>query len=256
MGLSTDNFRFRPLAIGTNVVSYLQKGFQRTGQWFGETLGSIQKLQKVNEENRRLREKLEEFQKFQRELTILREENQRLNELLQMQSSSNFNLQAAGIIAKDPGNIFSSFTIDKGASDGVSRNTPIVAFQNGTQSLVGKVVSVSEHSAQVLPLYDASSYVAARFARTRYEGLVQGKGVDSSELVMRYVQKRVKQEISYGDLVITSGMNSLYPAGIHIGRVTGITAKEYETSLTIDLEALVDFSRLEYVFFLVQDKKE
>jgi len=73
---------------------------------------------------------------------------------------------------------------------------------------------------------------------------------------MSYVNKNGKERISYGDIVITSGMKSIFPKGIYIGRVRSISAREYETSLQLEIEPTVDFSRLEYVFILKQDKTE
>ena len=48
-------------------------------------------------------------------------------------------------------------------------------------------------------------------------------------------------------------MNSLYPKGIYIGKVRAIRAKEYDTSLELAIDPVVDFSRLEYVFVLVTE---
>jgi rod shape-determining protein MreC len=45
-------------------------------------------------------------------------------------------------------------------------------------------------------------------------------------------------------------MGGVYPAGINIGRVSRILYQEYETSMEVELESFVDFSRLEYVFVL------
>jgi rod shape-determining protein MreC len=42
----------------------------------------------------------------------------------------------------------------------------------------------------------------------------------------------------------------LYPAGIHIGRIREMTAKGHEASLELEVEPIVEFSRLEYVFIL------
>jgi rod shape-determining protein MreC len=70
---------------------------------------------------------------------------------------------------------------------------------------------------------------------------------------MRLISKRARDEISLGDMIITSGVGgvlpgAVYPAGINIGRVSKINYQEYETSMEVELEAAIDFSRLEYVF--------
>jgi rod shape-determining protein MreC len=83
--------------------------------------------------------------------------------------------------------------------------------------------------------------------KSRYEGLVSGAG-DGTSLVMRYVDDRARASIRFGDVVITSGMNSIYPAGIRIGTVDSIQSKAYETTLELTLNPIIDFERLEYVF--------
>jgi rod shape-determining protein MreC len=71
---------------------------------------------------------------------------------------------------------------------------------------------------------------------------------------MRLISKWARGEIHFGDLIVTSGikgtMDAVYPAGINIGRVSRILYQEYETSMEVELESVVDFSRLEYVFVI------
>jgi rod shape-determining protein MreC len=90
--------------------------------------------------------------------------------------------------------------------------------------------------------------VGARLLTSHYEGLVNGSGDES--VTMKYVKRYARSNIRYGDIVVTSGMKSLYPSGIFIGAVKAIHAREYDTSLELELEPVIDFSRLEYVFVL------
>jgi rod shape-determining protein MreC len=90
--------------------------------------------------------------------------------------------------------------------------------------------------------------VSARLDSTRDEGLVQGEGKDRGTVVMSYVKKIAKEKIAYGDLVVTSGLGGLYPRGINVGRIRLITARPYETSLELQIEPIIDFDRLEYLF--------
>ncbi len=67
---------------------------------------------------------------------------------------------------------------------------------------------------------------------------------------MNYVKKIAKDKIAYGDLVVTSGLGGLYPKGINIGRIRDITAPTYETSLVLQVQPIIDFDRLEYLFLI------
>ena len=180
----------------------------------------------------------------------LRRENATLREQLGLSQALPLPRIAAGVIAKDHDNLFSTITINKGARHGVRIDMPVVAWQGDLEGLVGKVVAVGRGSSQVLPLYDPSCQVSARLDESRYEGLASGQGNDRATLVMRYVKKIAADRIEYGDLVVTAGLGGLYPAGINVGRVRDIRAETYETSLTLEVEPVIDFDRLEYVFVL------
>ena len=67
---------------------------------------------------------------------------------------------------------------------------------------------------------------------------------------MTSIPKSARSALRVGDLVVTSGLSSIYPPDIYIGRVTSIGSKPWETSLSVDIEPVADFSRLEYVFVL------
>jgi rod shape-determining protein MreC len=108
---------------------------------------------------------------------------------------------------------------------------------------------VGRGTSKIVPLYDSKSYVAARMSSgTRTEGLVGGQGSPDDPLLMRFVKKRTKDDIQFGDLVVTTGYESIYPAEVSIGRVRKIRVVEYQTSIDIELDPVLDFSRIEYVF--------
>jgi rod shape-determining protein MreC len=116
--------------------------------------------------------------------------------------------------------------------------------------VVGRVIAVGPGTSQVRPLYDPSCQVSARLDVSRFEGLASGQGADRATLLMRYVKKIAADRIEYGDLVVTAGLGGLYPAGINLGRVRDIRAETYETSITLEIEPIIDFDRLERVFVL------
>ncbi|MCL2809326.1 MAG: rod shape-determining protein MreC, partial [Treponema sp.] len=107
-----------------------------------------------------------------------------------------------------------------------------------------------------MPLYDTNLLVASRFAASRYEGITEGQGNPDSPLRMRFIPKRAKDDISRGDLIVSSGMGGIFPASINIGRVSGINTLEYETTLEIEVVPMIDFSRLEYVFIIEAENIE
>jgi rod shape-determining protein MreC len=74
-------------------------------------------------------------------------------------------------------------------------------------------------------------------------------------MTLRYVPRDARNAIRYGDSIVTSGLRSLFPAEIPVGTVVRVTAPSWETSLVIDVEPVIDYSRLEYVFVIASNRR-
>jgi rod shape-determining protein MreC len=236
--------------LGLTVISFFQQGFSTVGSFVADTIYSISELRRLEASHRDLLVQVESLGKMEREFTDLKQENDRLRQLLQLSSETHYNSVAATIVAKDPGNLYSTFVLDKGTVNGIQKNQAVVAYQDGLEGLVGRVIEVSRSTCLVVPIFDSASYIAVRMEKSRYEGLAMGSGSDELPLIVQYVKKRAREEIQYGDLVITSGLQSLYPPGIKVGRVSKLRLLDYLTSMELEIEPIIDFSRLEFVFII------
>lgn len=250
LSISTQSMTGVPEKIGLSVVSFFQRGFSAIGSFFSHTVTSIAELNKLQKEHDELLARLEQLGRLERSYSELRQENLRLEELLGFTTQYPGALSTARIIGKDPENLHSTFIVDKGSRDGIRKNQAVIAYQDGISALVGRVLEVSRLSSLIIPVYDSSSHIAIRLERTRYDGLVSGTGSRDAPLLAQYVKKRAEAEIQYGDIIITSGLQSIYPAGIVVGRVTKIKSVDYLTSLELEVEPTLDFGRLEYVFIV------
>lgn len=248
--ISTRTLEGLPKRLGVSVFGFFQRGFAAVGNFVGGTVTSVAELRRLRQDYDELSRQLEAYRNLERGNADLIQENERLKVQLGFANTLPYERIAARIIAKDPENIYATLVLDKGVEAGVRKNMPVIAFQNGVEGLVGRVVEVGRGSSIVVPLYDASSYIAARLATSRYEGLVSGRGSNDEPLVMKFVKKRAKEEIQFGDLVVTSGFESVYPPDVAIARVGKVKALDYETSLEIDCEPVLDFTRVEYVFIV------
>jgi rod shape-determining protein MreC len=254
MSVSTGNYKFSPKKIGNTILSIFQIAVSKSTNMVSDTFNSINELKKLKTQHDSLLLKIQKYQIQERDLIELKEENNRLRSQLDIKESSDFIYKSAEIIAHEPGNIFTSFVINKGTTQGIQVNMPVLAFQYGFQGLVGKIVETGLFTSIVLPIIDDTSYVASRLLESRYEGLTNGLGAKQQFLEMNYVSKNAFKLIEEGDLVITSGLQSLYPHGIYIGRIRDIDIPEWQTSLVLKIEPVIDFSMLEYVLILVGEK--
>ncbi|WP_304222694.1 rod shape-determining protein MreC [Gracilinema caldarium] len=247
---STRSFVVDVRDVGFSLFSGVRSGIHGVVSAVQKTIMSIEELRRLKQEYEQLTKQLERYEQLERNVADIQQENIVLKQQLNFSQNLSYRHIPAQIIGKDPDNLFSSFVIDKGIKEGIKKNMAVIAFQNGTQGLVGLVVQVGRHESMVMPIYDLNSYISARLAQSQYEGIVSGQGDVNSPLVMRYIKKRAKDELQFGDRVITSGLGGVFPKGIDIGRVSKIIFQEYETSITVELEPAIDFSRLEYVFVI------
>ncbi len=249
--LSTRSLTGLPEQIGLSIASFFQNGFHRIGSFFSQTANSITELRELKSSYTNALIKIEQFESLERGFAEFRQDNIRLREQLGYLQDQRFKKVSAEIIAKDPENIFSTIVVNKGIKDGIRKNQPVIAYQDGIQGLVGRIIEVGRTSSIVMPLYDGTSHVASRLEKSRYEGLVTGQYRLDKPLIMQYVKKSAKDEIEFGDLVLTSGLAGLYPRDIYVGRVKDKRIVDYKTSIELELEPIIDFSRLEFVFIVM-----
>jgi len=252
LGLSTRTIILKPKELGLSFFSIFQEGISSVSTFLSETVNSVRTLSELKREHAAALDRLKGYERIEKDHETLLEENRQLKDILKFSNDVDFQNIPAKIIGKDPQNYHATLTVNKGKADGVKKDMPVVAVQNGRQGLVGKVVEVGINSSMIQPLFDSSAFIAARLLSSRYEGLVNG--TDGDSVVMRYVKRYARSNIRYGDIVITSGVKSLYPSDIYIGTVKMIHARDYDTSLELEIEPIIDFARLEYVFILYSEK--
>jgi rod shape-determining protein MreC len=247
---STRSFVANFRDMGLSAFSGIRGGIYGITSLVSRTVLSIQELAALRREYAELTERITRYEQLERTAAEIQRENSRLREQLGFSETLLVKHIPARIIGRDPDNLFSALVINKGKRDGLTNNMPIIAYQNGVQALVGKVIQVGQLESLVMPVYDVSFYVSSRLAESRYEGLVEGQGGPEAPLLMRSIPKEARDYISHGDLIVSSGLGGVYPQGITIGRVNNILYQEAETSMAVEMESSVDFSRLEYVFVL------
>jgi rod shape-determining protein MreC len=238
--------------LGLTMFSGLRGGIHEASSLVSRTVLSIRELASLRREYTELTERIARYEQLERSSAEIRQENNRLREQLGFSQDLRYQHIPAVLIGRDPANLFSAFVINKGFYAGVSVNMPVIAYHNGTQGLVGKVINAGAFESLVMPLYDERCYVSSRLSESRYEGIVEGRGIPEAPLLMRFIRKRARDEISIGDMVVSSGIGGVYPAGINIGRVSRINYQEDDLSMDVELEPSIDFSSLEYVFVIKQ----
>ncbi len=136
-----------------------------------------------------------------------------------------------------------NLTVNRGRADGVAQQMPVIV----PDGLVGRVVQVRAGASVVQLLNDPTSTVGAVVQRTRTAGLVEGE--PGGGLRFKFMA-RDGTGVAAGDLIVTSGLGTLFPKGIPVGRVTAIEDKGSALFHFAVLVPVVDFARVEEVLVL------
>ena len=154
------------------------------------------------------------------ELSGLREnasEVVRLRQLLSLTPPVDWTRLGARIISHrlGPNAALETFLIDKGSAHGVTVNAPVVS----PDGVVGRVLRISPTAATILLITDPNSHIPVVSQKNRTQGLVKGEG-PSKELTLQYVPQGAP--IEEGEILVTSGLEEIFPKGLPIARVTSI----------------------------------
>lgn len=166
------------------------------------------------EENRTLRQDVARLMIEQEQSRELIAENRRLKELLHMKQTSRDRYIFTKFIGRGYDRFVSAVIIDRGEPDGVRKDMAVVT----ARGLVGKVLSVRGGYSEVLLLRDPIFSAAVRLQQSRNEGVVSGSG--GRFLVLKYIPP--EEPVSVGDVVITSGLDGVFPEGLPVGTVSSI----------------------------------
>ena len=165
-----------------------------------------------------------------------------LERLLDLREHLKLTTVAAEIIGAAATPDFRTLTIDKGTRDGVRADMSVIA----PAGIVGRLVVPSLRSAKIQLLIDRNAAAGAIIERTRAQGVVVGGGDD--RLRMEYVSEVF--DVIVGDVVVTSGIDGIYPKGFTIGRIEAVE-RSGGAYKRITIKPAVDFSSLEEVLVVL-----
>lgn len=252
LGFSGGGFIVNFDKLGFTVFSSLQKAVHAVENVFTGTVTAVRDMAHLRSEYQQLTEKLKDYEFLQRNNTEIRKENERLKEQLDFATEIKYRNIPAQIIGRNPDSQYSGITLNKGARNGIKKGMPVIAVQAGNVGVVGRIITVGVGTSMMMPVYDVRCNISSRIQNTRDLGIVSGNGSSDGALSLKYIRKRVMDDFNYGDIVVTSGENGNYMRDIPVGRISKITVLDYDSSLNIELDPIIDFNRLENVIVIDQ----
>ncbi len=227
-----------------SVVAPMQDAVATAFRPVGAFFSGLTHIGSLQSENRDLTRQIETLKAQNSQVANLTRQLDELQKLLVLKTQLNLQQSlGAHVIGESVGNFEWSITIDRGSSDGVRLDEPVVSGEG----LVGHVDRVTSCCSVVQLMIDPRSAVAARLVTTGDTGLVVGRR--NQDMGMDLVSPEI--EVAPGEQVVTSGyQGGLYPPGIVIGSVSHVYTDPASLSKRIQVRPAVDFSSLEFVLVL------
>jgi rod shape-determining protein MreC len=234
------------------ALSPLQRGVGATVSGVSEAWRGWAFHRETYEENRRLEGRVRQLETELQARSFQAQEAARLRELLGLRETVPIDTIPAQVVGRDGVPWFRTLTLDRGESEGVTLNAPVIS----PTGVVGRVFAVGAHAARVQVLLDRDGAAGVLVERSRVPGVVSGQvsgqAAGAEDLVLKYVPER--SDVVVGDVVVTSGIDRIYPKGLVVGRVRFV-GKGSGLFRDIRVEPSARFDRLEEVLVVRQVKE-
>ena len=246
---------FNPIGKGMDrVLVPVERVIWNIGDGIRDNFRAMFSFRTVMAENEVLQKQVEiltgdNLQLKQQVLAALRYEEFADN-VFQTPTLNNLDKIGASIVNRNPTAWYHTITINRGSNDGVAIDDPVI----GNLGLIGKVVSVSAKSSDVLLILDgegqAGAFVRDSMGQAIF-GIVQGNFRKTSRLYKEgqlEMAFRQEDQVNIGDIVFTSGLGGVYPKGVPIGIITSIKLDSSALLKDAYIEPIVNFDSLEEVY--------
>ena len=229
-------------AVAFGLVAEVQRGGAGAVDAVTSLWSGYVDLRGMRDENQRLRQQLADAQLRWQQERALAQRSAELSRLLDLRGRVELRTEAAEVIAASATPDFRTVTIGKGTTAGLRPDMAVLS----PEGVVGRVIVPSARAAKVQLLIDRNAAVGALVERTRAQGVVMGSGVES--LRLEYVL--ASADVKVGDVVVTSGIDGIYPKGFVIGRIDYVE-RAGGSYREIRIQPAADFTSLEDVLVVL-----
>ena len=239
-----------------NVVGFIMepaaKFFSAVSSGVNDFFEYFKDKKKLVNKNYELDNRVMQLEHENSKLEALEIENERLRGMLDFKDKNpQFDLIASTVISKDTSNYYSTFLIDKGSNDGIKTNMPVV----GAKGLIGYVVETGSSFAKIQTIIEGGSSVGCVVSRTGNTAVTEGDTALLKEGLMSMIYVSKEMNLIEGDLIETSGLGQIYPAGILIGRIKEIQVDDITKSQYAVIKPVEDFEFIREVFIITNFEK-
>ncbi|MUK86974.1 rod shape-determining protein MreC [Ornithinibacillus sp. L9] len=231
-----------------DTVGWAQRAIHTPINYISTIFSNIDDMRNTYSENQLLREKLAEYKSLIYEVQEIKEENEELREIVdKMDSIRDYNPIHATVTARSPERWVEQVTINKGSQAGVKVNMAVIT----ADGMVGKIQSTSQFTStvQLLTGFDQFNRISATVSREDGNdifGLIEEYDKESDSLLFKIIEES-EQDLEEGELVVSSGMGGVFPAGLVIGKVKEVIPDQYGLTRTALVEPAADLYEIDNV---------
>lgn len=244
-----------PFRILANLtVIPMQQGLNQVGSLLVDVSENFGTLEEVRQENKNLQARIDELIMENNNLQEEKYELERLRELYKLdQNYAEYEKVAARVIGMEPGNWFSTFTIDKGSLDGIQEDMNVIAGSG----LVGIVTKTGPTWSTVRSIIDDSSNISGMVLSTSDKCIVRGDLSLINEGKIRFEQmENNDNKVEVGEQIVTSHISDKYVQGILIGYVSEVQVDSNNLTRSGYITPVVDFKKLQEVLVVTKTKAQ
>jgi rod shape-determining protein MreC len=230
------------------IVTPVQSLSADVSGFFSGMINDIVTFSYEKEENLKLKKQISDLQSKIVNYDDMVRENQQLEAGFNLHKDNpDFKLVPSIVISREADQWFSSFTVDKGALDGIGKDDVVVTPDS---DLVGKVTEIYAHSAVVTTILDPSTFAGIIISETGDPGQSGGKLdlISKGEFMVDYLTK--DSAVAPGDIVITSGTAGIFPKNLKVGTVSSVSSDNTGMSLYVVCSPMVSLTNLKDVYII------
>ncbi|HEY4601169.1 MAG TPA: rod shape-determining protein MreC [Cerasibacillus sp.] len=238
----------KPEKMIHDTVGWFQSIVHKPINYMSNVVSNIGEMKNMYEENQLLKEKLAEYKRLIYDVQQLKVENEELRKLVDKPDSiRDYRAIQATVIARSPERWLEQVTIDQGEKAGVKRNMAVIT----PDGMIGKISATSDHTAtvQLLTGFDQFNRISATVSRKNKKGifgLIEEYDEKTESLIFRIIDESDK-DLKKGELVVSSGLGGVFPAGLPIGTVTEVGLDQYGLTRTAHVKPAANMHEINNV---------
>ncbi|AXI09592.1 rod shape-determining protein MreC [Oceanobacillus zhaokaii] len=234
-----------------DIVGWGQNVIHTPVNFVTDIVANIQDFKNTYEENQILREQIAQHKGLVYQVQELEKENEQLRNNLDItETIRDYNPIQATVIARSPEQWLNEVTINRGEQHGIKPNMVVIT----AEGMVGKIKTANKFTSkvQLLSGFDEYNRISAMISReedSNIHGMIEGFDKETNSLLFRIIEES-DTDIKEGELIVSSGMGGVFPAGLEIGTVKEVVSDQYGLTRTALVEPAAEMYEVNQVIVL------